>query len=151
MKKIYIVIVVLAFFSGLQVMAGDFTDNGDGTITDNVTGLMWQKNVDNIARTWEGSITYCEGLSLSNYSDWRLPNSKELISIIDYTSNEPSIDTVYFPNTNIHPDLLLFYWSSTSFASSISYAWFVEYFAGSVAAYVPKSSSGYVRCVRGGQ
>ncbi len=150
MKKIYTVIVVLAFFSGLQVMAGDFTDNGDGTITDNVTGLMWQKEDDNISRTWESSIMYCEGLSLSNYSDWRLPNPKELKSIVDYTTYNPAIDLTYFPNTkNINPTWL-FYWSSTTLVSYASYAWYVEYSSGNVGS-ESKSSSGYVRCVRGGQ
>ena len=150
MKRIYIVIVVLAFFSGLQVMAGDFTDNGDGTITDNVTGLMWQKEDDNISRTWESSIMYCEGLSLSNYSDWRLPNPKELKSIVDYTTYSPAIDLTYFPNTIILFPNGWFYWSSTTLVNFTSDAWYVEYASGFVGS-EPKSSSGYVRCVRGGQ
>ena len=77
-----------------------FVDNGDGTITDNATGLMWQQADDGNSRDWENSLYYAENLTLAGYSDWRLPNAKELQSIVDYTrcpefTNSPAIDAVF--------------------------------------------------------
>ncbi|MEK7846656.1 MAG: DUF1566 domain-containing protein, partial [Nitrospinota bacterium] len=100
---------------------------------------------DDVTRTWESAITYCEGLSLGSYTDWRLPNIKELKSIVDNTKYNPSIDTTYFPNTNSS-----IYWSSTTVADLTSYAWGVDFYDGYVY-YDFKSYNGYVRCVRGGQ
>jgi hypothetical protein len=102
-----------------------FTDNGNGTVTDNNTGFMWQKQDDGIAYNWyQASGTYdasynpssqdvCGSLSLSGYSDWRLPTKKELMSIMNYSIPYPgpTINTTYFPNTKSS-----FYWSSTTFA-----------------------------------
>jgi len=105
---------------------------------------MWQKD-DDTGRTWEFSITYCEGLSLGSYSDWRLPNIKELESITDDTTYNPVINTTYFPNTNSE-----YYWSSTTYASDSSSAWSVGFYNGYVGINF-KSSNYYVRCVRGGQ
>lgn len=62
-----------------------FTDNGDGTVTDEATGLMWQQADDGTGRNWLESLEYAEGLTLAGYSDWRLPNAHELQSILDYT------------------------------------------------------------------
>ncbi len=87
----------------------DFVDNGDGTITDLSTGLMWQKSDDGVTRNWEEALEYSENLTLSEYDDWRLPNAKELQSLVDYnkapdaTDSEnigPAIDTI-FEITNI--------------------------------------------------
>ena len=78
----------------------NYADNGNGTVTDNATGLMWQQADDGIARDWENSLAYAEGLTLGGYSDWRLPNAKELHSILDYSrsplsSNSPAIDPLF--------------------------------------------------------
>jgi uncharacterized protein (TIGR02145 family) len=127
-------------------IAGNFTDNGNGTVTDSNTGLMWQKENDNTDRTWESAITYCEGLSLGSYTDWRLPNIKELESITDDSRYNPAIDTTYFPNTYSSG-----YWSSTTFACCATSALGVGFGNGGVANYGPeKSNNNYVRCVRGG-
>jgi Protein of unknown function (DUF1566) len=77
-----------------------FVDNGDGTVSDNATGLMWQKADDGNGRDWEDSLEYAENLELATYSDWRLPNAKELQSIVDYsrspqTTQSPAIDPVF--------------------------------------------------------
>ena len=63
----------------------EFVDNGDGTITDLATGLMWQKADDGTTRNWEQALAYAEDLTLAGQDDWRLPNAKELQSIVDYT------------------------------------------------------------------
>ena len=121
-----------------------YRDNGNGTVTDNVTGLMWQQEDDNIERTWEEALTYCEGLTLAGNSGWRLPNIKELRSIVDNTKdNGPSIDTTYFPNTNSSR-----YWSSTTnVQNQTSGAWLVSFSAGGFSSTF-KSSDEHVRCVR---
>jgi len=62
-----------------------FTDNGNGTITDSATGLMWQQSDSGVGMNWEEALKYAEGLKLGGYDDWRLPNPKELQSIVDYT------------------------------------------------------------------
>ncbi|MDX2359286.1 MAG: DUF1566 domain-containing protein [Crocinitomicaceae bacterium] len=78
----------------------NFVDNGDGTITDLATGLMWQQADDATTRDWENSLSYAEGLSLAGHDDWRLPNAKELHSILDYTrcpdaTSSPAIDPLF--------------------------------------------------------
>lgn len=62
-----------------------YVDNGDGTISDLNTGLMWMQNDSGTTHDWDGALNYCESLSASGYDDWRLPNAKELHSIVDYT------------------------------------------------------------------
>jgi hypothetical protein len=75
-----------------------FSDNGDGTITDLNTGLMWMKNLDG-KMTWEEAVAYAEDFSYAGYDDWRLPTIKELYSLIDFsgdTTETPYINTDYF-------------------------------------------------------
>ena len=77
-----------------------FVDNGDGTITDLATGLMWQKADSVVTYNWEQALDYAENLTLAGYSDWRLPNVKELQGIVDYTrspatSGTPAIDPLF--------------------------------------------------------
>ena len=63
----------------------DLTDNKDGTITDKATGLMWQQADSAKAMVWKQALAHCEALTAASKSDWRLPNAKELQSIVDYT------------------------------------------------------------------
>lgn len=77
-----------------------FVDNGDGTISDLATGLMWQASDDGKTRDWKDALAYAEGLKLAGHDDWRLPNAKELQSIVDYTrsvqtTDSPAIDKVF--------------------------------------------------------
>jgi hypothetical protein len=123
-----------------------YTDNGNGTITDNVTTLMWQKEDDNTTRRWSDAVTYCDNLTLGGYYDWRLPSKKELISIVNYGTNFPAIDTTFFPNTNSS-----FYWSSTTDTISTSMARLVDFGDGFVGYHTKSDYYFYVRCVRGGQ
>lgn len=100
----------------------DFTDNADGTITDNATGLMWQQSDDGNAYDWEDALAYAENLSLATYEDWRLPNAKELQSIVDYTrspntSSSPAIDPLFsctpITDPNGNSGQYGYYWSSS--------------------------------------
>jgi len=118
--------------------------NGDGTVTDTITGLMWQQATDGLM-SWEAAISYCEALSLSGYDDWRLPNRKELHSIVHYSRYNPAIEISVFPDTSSS-----YYWSSTTSALNTDYAWNVGFNYGYVYYYY-KSNSYYARAVRGGQ
>lgn len=121
-------------------------NNQDGTVTDPNTGLMWQRvEIDALPVTWEVALNYCESLELAGYDDWRLPNAKELLSIVDYSNADPSINTTRFPNTKSDD-----YWSSTTNADDTTEAWFVEFYNGNADPW-SKSSSKYMRAVRGGQ
>jgi len=73
-----------------------YTDNGDGTVTDDVTGLVWAQNLSGSSMSWEEANEYCESLELAGYDDWRLPTVKELWSIRDFSQGWPWVDTDYF-------------------------------------------------------
>ena len=102
-----------------------FVDNGDETITDNATGLMWMKNDNGKGVLWENALSYSEGFKYAGYTDWRLPNAKELQSIVDYarspaTTNSAAIDPVFnctqITNEAGEADYPS-YWTSTTFSS----------------------------------
>ncbi|MFI3292624.1 MAG: DUF1566 domain-containing protein [Rikenellaceae bacterium] len=73
-----------------------YKDNGDGTVTDLNTGLMWQMIPVNQGFSWQGAKDYCENLELAGYDDWRLPSAKELYSISDFGTGWPYINTDFF-------------------------------------------------------
>ena len=107
----------------------NFIDNGDGTVNDLATGLMWQKTDDGIARDWEESLEYSESLELAAYSDWRLPNSKELQSIVDYTrspqtTNSPAIEPIFETSEINDPDgnpgQYPFFWTGTTHQDGVN-------------------------------
>jgi len=123
-----------------------FVDNGDGTVTDTSTVLMWQQETAPGGYNWEQALAYCENLSLGGHSDWRLPTVKELRSLVDYSQYAPAIDTTFFPNTVSSSH----YWSSTTDAASTSGAWDVYFYDGG-GHWRYKSDGNYVRAVRGGQ
>lgn len=96
----------------------NFMDNDDGTITDLSTGLMWMKADSGKTMNWEEALSYSENLEYGGYSDWRLPNAKELQSIVDYThapdatdpsKQGPTIDPI-FDITEIES----YFWTSTT-------------------------------------
>jgi len=132
-----------------------YTDNGDGTMTDNNTGLMWKRCSEpdtqtsgctgtHSTYTWQAAITQCEGLTYATYSDWRLPNAKELWSITKLEPGAaPYIDQTAFPGTVSN-----WYWSATTYPNYTDYALSVGFGYGYLNA-SGKASAYYVRCVRG--
>lgn len=113
------------------------------TVTDNITGLEWQRIDDDTVRNWDDAWAYCLNLSLDGKENWRLPSASELMSIVDYGLREPAINGVAFPSTNA-----ALHWSATTrgFPRPI-YAWRVNFFDGGIY-FDGKSASYYVRCVR---
>ncbi len=92
----------------------DFVDNHDGTVTDQATGLMWQQADSGQAYHWEDALAWCENLSLADDNDWRLPNAKELQSIVDYTrapavTASPAINPIFAVT-----EMESFFWTSTT-------------------------------------
>lgn len=142
-----------------SLFSAPFTNNGDGTVTDTATGLRWQRcsrgqTNDSTCSgsvasnsTWQQALAYCGSLTLGGFS-WRLPSVTELFSIADISRMNPSIDTVYFPNTSTY-----LYWTSTTYQpnGSIYDAWGVSF---SVAGIRYNTKGGLmdqsaVRCVTG--
>ena len=107
-----------------------FVDNGDGTVTDHCTGLVWQQDTedtngdgsigDEDRLTWGEALRYCDRLDFAGHSDWRLPNVTELVSIVDYgrTSSYPRVIRRTPDNAAIDPVFGAlskeWYWASTS-------------------------------------
>jgi hypothetical protein len=117
-----------ALQKGVSWPSPRFTDNGDGTVTDNLTGLMWAQDANMAgAKTWSNAISYCNDLTHAGYSDWRLPNRKELRSLLDYSKYGPVLPQGH-PFTNVQS----YYWSSTTEASYTDCAWYVGMYDGHV-------------------
>lgn len=120
---------------------------------DNRTGLMWITDPAMDAgfkrsgmTTWEVAISSCEALNYAGYSDWRLPNVRELVSIVDYgASAAPLLNAAAFPNS----DNTGFWWSSTTYTPNSAKAWAVTA-EGYVWGETKTNDWCWVRCVRGG-
>jgi len=120
-----------------------FTDNGDGTITDNLTQLVWQKTPSTETFIWDRALVYAEGLTIGTLSDWRLPNIKELQSINNELATNPSLFNTYFSSLGVHN-----YWSSTTLPNQSLSAWYWSTTYG-ITTYDTKTNPNYVICVRG--
>jgi parallel beta-helix repeat protein len=111
--------------AGVSWPTNRFMDNGDGTVTDTLTGLMWAKDAGSptietcsiVSMTWQNDLDYVKCLNSNaylSYNDWRLPNRKELFSLIDYSQCYPALPSGH-PFTNLPLDLSnRQYWSSTT-------------------------------------
>jgi hypothetical protein len=125
-----------------------YTDNGDGTVTDNVTGLMWQKTLPVTSpppyQIWNDAVATCRGLRLAGYDNWRLPSAIELLSIVDYGHANPAIDQSVFPNTPASP-----FWTSSTTPGAGAMYWVVLFDDGRT---IPEGAFtqtySYARCVR---
>lgn len=154
-----------AISTGVEI---SYTDNGDGTITDNATGLMWEKLSDDgtihdkdTPYTWYTAFStkiaaLNAGSGFANHTDWRLPNLTELESVRDDGRSNPAMDPIFdtgcafgctiFTCSCNRPD---YYWSSTTFAGASIRAWSIYPGDGDLSIFM-KSSAIYVRAVRGG-
>ena len=123
-----------------------FTDNGNGTVTDNLTGLMWTKDANPVGNsmTWQQALDYVKTLNTGGHTDWRLPNVNELNSLVDYSSSIPALPLGH-PFTNVR---YFFYWSSTT-GAIYPVAWLVGMDGGFVGS-VESDFSFYAWPVRAG-
>ena len=121
-----------------------FTDNGDGTVTDTHTDLMWTQNANLYGENdWWDATSYCGDLTLAGKSDWSLPYISELNSLIDETQVDPALPPDD-PFTNVQSD---FYWSSTTDVGNTNSAW-GALFGDGVVSLGDKGGDGDVWCVR---
>ena len=125
-----------------------FTDPGDGTVTDNLTGLMWTKDVYQIPSqmTWQAALDACNNLAYATHDDWRLPNNKEFISLMDYGSTFPALPPEN-PFINTHGGE---FWTATSSYLGRN-AWHVNINSGSLNTDNKTSNNFAVWAVRGGR
>ncbi len=149
------------------------TDNGNGTVTDSKTGLMWKQCVE--GQTFSGGT--CSGTALTftwkdllqrpgtvngdgfaGHADWRLPNIKELLSIVEEQCYSPAINVTRFPNTPSYGPIvevqpIPYVWSGSPYAYYSGYAWVVNFDYGN-SDFLNRNDNDYnlaVRLVRGGQ
>ena len=94
-----------------------FINNSNGTITDTVTGLVWQQ-VDGGEMTFDKATTYASNLVLGGYSDWRMPSILELNSLLNHDKNNPALNTVYFTATAAQ-----YWWSGQKQVNDATKAW----------------------------
>jgi len=141
-----------------------FTDSGNGTVTDNLTGLVWTKDADcDGVKTWAHAIAYCSGLQdgwcgLTDGSsplDWRLPSVRELQSLIHYGFSGPAVPNTAGtgkwsegdPFTDVKSP---WYWTSTTSVEDTGCAWNVAVEDGYVS-FFDRNATDHVWCVRGGR
>ena len=144
MKKILMIVLGLS-----TVMMADLSRNSAGVVTDSTTGLQWQDDYSDNGGSiksakWQDAIDYCEALSLDGHEDWRLPNLRELTSLVDDTRYDPAIDATFTQTASDG------YWSSATYARYHDNAWGVDFYSGRQG-HDDKDYSYYVRCVRAGQ
>ena len=106
----------------------NFTNNGDGTVTDLSTGLMWARTDNGSSMLWSNALAWVQARNAANYlghNDWRMPNAKELHSVVDYANapdynGKPAVDTAFFTCTVITNEAgaadYPYYWASTTHA-----------------------------------
>lgn len=121
------------------------TDNGDGTVTDSKTGLMWKQCLEGLSGsdcatgsastfTWQEALQQpgvVNATGFAGHTDWRLPNIRELRSIVEEQCYSPAINKTYFPNTPSDPDTPSSkIWSGSPVANLSDYAWYVLFHYG---------------------
>ena len=124
-----------ALQAGVAWPSPRYVDNGDGTVTDNLTGLIWLQNANCFGTTtWDNALAASDSLAnglcgLTDSSltgDWRLPNARELTSLVDYGQYDPTIASGH-PFTGIQSAI---YFTSTTFAFSSNLFWGVQFISG---------------------
>lgn len=161
----FILLLVFAGTAAAQICRGNieatapdsrYQDNGDGTVTDLPTGLIWKQCAEGLSGTgcatgstetfsWQAALQHAEAEVFAGSDLWRLPNKNELASLVEQRCVDPAINERYFTNTPSSA-----FWSSSPYANFALNAWGVSFGIGNVSHY-GKDDQLYVRLVRGGQ
>ncbi len=141
-------ILTLTLLSSLLCVStyAECTRNLNETVTCSESKLMWQddESAKSTYKIWSDAIKYCEDLTFAGYSDWRLPNKNELLSIVDRSKYDHAVNTSF---RNVSSSTGRYNWSSTSYARDTSEAWWMSLDDGRAFCSV-KSRKLAVRCVR---
>ena len=145
-----------------------YTDNGNGTITDNITRLTWEKKSDDDTihdkdrmYTWGEAFVHVAGLNqvaFAGHTDWRLPNAKELMSIVNFEKVGPAVSAAFNTKCESGCTVLtcsctsgVLHWSSTTAASDPQNAWYLLFFSGVLVESSKSLHTSAVRAVKGGR
>ena len=144
---------------GISWPTSRFTNNENGTVTDNLTGLIWLRDANcslfNAPRSWNDVLNiivpqlangYCGLIDGSSTGDWRLPNRKELETLLDFEHSNPALPLGH-PFINVQSN---YYWTSTTFVDNTSNVWIVWMGNGLISNGGNKLNTYYVWPVRGG-
>jgi len=123
-----------------------FNDNGDGTVSDYNTGLMWEKADSVTPHSWSEAISECESATTAFYTDWRLPTKKEIVSLINYENSGSAGSAL--DSSLTYPGMVRYLWSADTSAQNSVEAWFVDIFTGVFDIRDKSFYSHPVRCVR---
>ena len=143
----------LVLFSLSVSTYAELSKNANDVVTDSITKLQWQDNVNPYDTQKELSLVnatvYCEDLVLDGHNDWRLPNINELSSLIDDTKYFPAMNAI-FQNQQNNVNDNLSYWSSTTMARTPTKNWNIQFHEGTEQYYngFKATAHFYVRCVR---
>ena len=143
--------IAISFTHAVGATTDTWNTNGNGTVTDVATALMWQQQDDSVRRNFQDANAYCDDLVLADYRDWRLPNIKELATIVDHRTHTPALDLTAFifdDDVDIFDDVE--YWSTTTRANNISQTgrpMIIEFVSGNIDTGFT-SQDHYVLCVR---
>jgi hypothetical protein len=122
--------------------AASYVDNQNGTVTDSITGLMWQQTAVSGTRDWATAVAFCPTLNLGGQTDWRLPSAIELASLLDLGRTPPLINPTSFPSTASTS-----FWSATPSSAVAGDAFYVGFNTGMTNHAAATTALG-VRCVR---
>tara|TARA_B110000211_G_scaffold234958_1_gene307792 strand:- start:4481 stop:6256 length:1776 start_codon:yes stop_codon:yes gene_type:complete len=126
----------------------NFTDNNDGTVSDGF-GNMWQQYGENIVPyissggDYPQEPTYCSNLTLGQFEDWRIPQTHELIRLVDQSSGSPTINNIFFPNTASNN-----YLTVTRAGLSYGFRYSVDFSSGLVSYPSTTEQQIHLRCIR---
>jgi hypothetical protein len=105
------------------------TDNGNGTVTDNLTGLVWEQQTavnEQLVYAYSDAVNYCENLTLGSRSDWRIPTRKEYSTVLNYGRLSPSLDVTYFPYYTGSDSGYVDYWTVSPYYPDLTKVWAVQ-------------------------
>lgn len=139
-RQFVLLLLSIFLFSLPAVAIGPYTA-ANGTVSDKGTGLEWQNNEPGSIHTWQEALAYCENLSLNDKTDWRMPNIRELKSLLDYKRYYPAVDPIILSHSSS-------YWSATTVANDAQPSAWVIFFGNGDDIWKVKTASNHVRCVR---
>ncbi len=136
------VILITPVFCSVSHAIGPY-QAGAKTLVDLGTGLEWQKSDKGTLHTWQSALSHCEQLSLNGENDWRVPNIRELKSLVDYNRYYPAVDPAISCQSSI-------YWSATTVANDSHLSAWTIFFGNGDDIWKLKTERHHVRCVRSG-